>query len=120
MRNPHEAVGEACDIRDSGVRVLPLVLPRDARFDVVPGRVTRAITPSSWNPTAPRRSDVGRLARDASGRLRRPARREWVPVPAGRLSWRIVVWMKSRYAWPLVGAVLVSVAFAVAIWIFAS
>jgi len=73
MRNPHEAVGQACDIRDSGVRVLPLVLPRDARFDVVPGRVTRAITPSSWNPTAPRRSDVGRLARDASGRLRRPA-----------------------------------------------
>jgi len=23
MRNPHEAVGQACDIRDSGVRVLP-------------------------------------------------------------------------------------------------
>jgi len=40
MRNPHEAVGQACDIRDSGVRVLPLVLPRHARFDVVPGRVT--------------------------------------------------------------------------------
>ena len=40
MRNPHEAVGEACDIRDSGVRVLPLVLPRDARFDVVPAHGT--------------------------------------------------------------------------------